>query len=71
MGTVSLRRLALVVSFLGFCAIGAQSATTEKPKAGGTLRVGIRKDITNLNPFVEYLSTNALVRSLVYEGRRT
>jgi peptide/nickel transport system substrate-binding protein len=44
------------------------SAAVDKPRKGGTLRIGLRKDITNLNPFIEYLSTNALVRSLVYEG---
>lgn len=56
----------LMVSMLA--GINGYSATAEKPKYGGTLRVGLRKDITHLNPFVEYLSTNALVRSLVYEG---
>ena len=49
-------------------ASGALSATAENPKYGGTLRIGIRKDITTLDPFVQYSSTNALVGGLVYEG---
>jgi ABC-type transport system substrate-binding protein len=65
---LSFRLLGLIVFSLLFSAREGHSAGTEKPVHGGTLRFGLRKDITNLNPFVEYLSTNALVRCLVYEG---
>jgi peptide/nickel transport system substrate-binding protein len=46
----------------------AYPAATEKPRYGGVLRIGLRKDITNLNPLADLRSTNGLVHSLVYEN---
>jgi peptide/nickel transport system substrate-binding protein len=43
-------------------------ATPEKPRQGGALRVGLRKDITGLNPLADMRSTTGLVFGLVYEG---
>lgn len=65
---IALKAVVLAFFSLAVLTVEGHAAATDKPKYGGTLRVGLRKDITNLNPFVEYLSTNALVRSLVYEG---
>jgi ABC-type transport system substrate-binding protein len=44
------------------------SETAARPRSGGALKVGLLRDITNLNPFVENLSSNAMVRGLVYES---
>jgi ABC-type transport system substrate-binding protein len=57
--------LSLVVLLMLWIAPGGQAA---EPRRGGSLRIGLRKDITTLNPFVQQISTNALVRSLIYEG---
>jgi peptide/nickel transport system substrate-binding protein len=57
--------VALVMAVLSGTVDGGQAP---EPRRGGSLRIGLRKDITNLNPFVQQMSTNALVRSLIYEG---
>ncbi|MGH7833163.1 MAG: ABC transporter substrate-binding protein [Candidatus Binatia bacterium] len=40
----------------------------EAPKYGGRLVLGIRNDISGLNPFVRTSSTNVYVRQLMYEA---
>lgn len=59
---------ALFLSLLAPFRHEGHSATTEKPRYGGVLRMGLRKDITNINPLADMRSTNGLVYSLVYES---
>ena len=53
--------IALLVS-VSFAAHGAE------PKRGGTLRFGVQKSLTTINPFIQTQSLNHRVRSLMYEG---
>jgi len=58
--------LGLVVGFWGPVQ-GASGA----PKGGGTLTMGMRKDITVLNPLVRTFSTDERVRDLMFESLLT
>jgi ABC-type transport system substrate-binding protein len=60
--------LSVLLAFGLFEGGGTLDASVQTPKRGGVLRIGLRRDITNLHPYLEYLSTNALVKGLVYEG---
>jgi peptide/nickel transport system substrate-binding protein len=53
--------IALVVSL-------ACTSLAAEPKHGGTLRFGVQKSLTALNPFIQTQSLNHRVRSLMYEG---
>lgn len=53
---------------LALAVILSSVSEAAEPKRGGTLRFGIQKSITTLNPFIQTQSVNNRVRSLVYEG---
>lgn len=59
-------RLALV--FCAVCLVFSGSAHGQSGKPGGTLRFGLSKDISILNPFQTTTSIDANVRSLMYES---
>jgi peptide/nickel transport system substrate-binding protein len=52
---------------MGFLIHPIFSAGAE-PKRGGTLRLGVQKSLTTLNPYVQTQSLNHRVRSSVFEG---
>ena len=53
---------ALVVLLLAHHSVGAQT-----PKPGGKIVFALEADVSTMNPFVRMLSTDELMRSLMYE----
>ena len=66
MDTKNFKSLGLLFLSLLFC--WPLLSFSEEPKRGGSLRFGVQKSITTLNPFVHNQSVNARVRSLIYEN---
>ena len=53
---------------LTFAHVEGKAQTAAQPKYGGSLKIGLRKDIVTLNPLADFRSTNGLVFGLVYES---
>lgn len=56
-----------MIACLMLLVLGAPSLAAETPKRGGRLVLGLRNDITAVNPFHRTNSTNFAVRGIVYE----
>lgn len=65
-----MKRLSLLALALSL-ALGLSlplEGASDKPKTGGTLTMGIRKDLTVMNPLVRTFSTDQSIRDLMYES---
>ena len=60
---VALRFLSTVIAAIFIC-----SSYAAEPKRGGSLRLGMQKGPTTLNPLVQTRSTDHKIRTLLYEG---
>jgi len=56
-----------VVAFLTLFFLAAAGHAAETPRRGGRLVVGLRNDLTAVNPFLRTTSTNFAIRCLAYE----
>jgi len=59
--------LALVMGLM-FPMVMSVGEVMGEPKRGGTLTMGIRKDISTLNPLIRTMSTDQSIRDLIYEA---
>jgi ABC-type transport system substrate-binding protein len=57
---------AFILSLLFVQHLGSVEAA-EKPKSGGRLIFAMESDVSTMNPFVRMISTDQLMRSLMYE----
>lgn len=59
--------LAIILGLVVSGALPVEEALGQ-PKRGGTLTMGIRKDISTLNPLIRTMSTDQSIRDLIYEA---
>jgi peptide/nickel transport system substrate-binding protein len=68
MPRISFLHASVIFMVLIFSHIEGDAQTSGPQKLGGALRIGLRKDIVNLNPLADLRSTTGLVFDLVYES---
>ena len=57
----------IFVALVVLLAVSHQPASAQTPKTGGRLIFALDADVSTMNPFVRMLSTDELMRSLMYE----
>lgn len=57
----------IIAAFLTLLVFVASAPAAETPRRGGRLILGLRNDITAVNPFMRTTSTNFAVRGIAYE----
>jgi peptide/nickel transport system substrate-binding protein len=57
----------IFVALVVLLAVSHQPASAQTPKTGGRLIFALEADVSTMNPFVRMLSTDELMRSLMYE----
>jgi ABC-type transport system substrate-binding protein len=60
--------LIVVLLALAVATVQSQVTTGGRPKRGGTLTVGLERDISILNPFAATFSQNQFVREMMYDA---
>ena len=59
--------LSLLLLLFSFSAISILEAASAQPKRGGTITLGISKELALMNPLVNTSSTEARIRELMFE----
>src|SRR5262245_25485287 len=67
-GTMKFRLVLVIALAVFLCPNLSLAAAAEQPKTGGTLTMGINKDLTMMNAMVRTQSTDRSIRDLMYDS---